>query len=36
MLDLYVEALLANPEMADQVWEAWDVGEIDNQTSLFA
>ncbi len=26
MLELYVEALLADPEMADQVWELWDRG----------
>jgi len=24
----YIEALLADPEAADQVWEAWDAGEI--------
>ena len=25
---LYIEALLADPEAADAVWEAWDRGEI--------
>ena len=25
---LYIEALLVDPEAADQVWEAWDKGEI--------
>ena len=27
---LYIEALLIDEELADQVWEAWDVGEIDD------
>jgi len=26
---LYIEALLVDEELADQVWEAWDAGEID-------
>jgi len=25
---LYIEALLVDEELADQVWEAWDTGEI--------
>jgi len=25
---IYVEALLVDEELADQVWEAWDKGEI--------
>ena len=25
---IYIEALLTNEELADQVWEAWDAGEI--------
>ena len=24
----YIEALLVDEELADQVWEAWDAGEI--------
>jgi len=32
---IYIEALLVDEELADQVWEAWDVGEINDQlTSL--
>lgn len=27
---LYIEALLVDKELADQVWEAWDKGEIDD------
>ena len=26
---LYIQALLVDEELADQVWEAWDKGEID-------
>ncbi len=27
---IYIEALLIDEELADQVWEAWDKGEIDD------
>jgi len=27
---LYIEALLVDEELADQVWEAWSNGEIDD------
>ena len=27
---IYIEALLVDEELADQVWEAWDKGEIDD------
>ena len=27
---IYIEALLVDEELADQVWEAWDAGEIDD------
>ena len=27
---LYIEALLVDEELADQVWEAWDKREIDD------
>ena len=33
---LYIEALLADEELADQVWEAWDAGQADNQTACIA
>ncbi len=33
LIEIYIEALLADEELADQVWEAWDAGEIDNLTS---
>ena len=27
---IYIEALLIDEELADQVWDAWDAGEIDD------
>ncbi len=30
---IYVEALLVDEELADQVWEAWDKGEIGDQVA---
>ncbi len=33
---LYIEALLVDEELADQVWEAWTKGEIDDQVALLA
>ena len=28
LTEIYIEALLVDEEAADQVWEAWDKGEI--------
>ncbi len=28
--EIYIEALLIDEELADQVWEAWDCGKIDD------
>ncbi len=33
MLEIYIEALLVDQELADQVWDAWDKGEIDDQVA---
>ena len=33
---IYIEALLVDEELADQVWEAWDIGEIDDQIACIA
>ena len=30
LTEIYIEALLVDEELADQVWEAWDGGEIDD------
>ncbi len=29
LTEIYIEALLVDEELADQVWEAWDAGVID-------
>jgi len=36
MLDLYVEALLADPDLADQVWEFWNAGVITDGLAAMA
>ncbi len=36
LAESYIEALLVDEELADQVWEAWEKGEIDNQTEWSA
>ena len=28
LIEIYIEALLVDEELADQVWEAWDAGVI--------
>jgi len=33
LTEIYIEAF--DEELADQVWEAWDVGEIDDLTALW-
>lgn len=30
LTELYIKALLVDEEPADQVWAAWDAGEIDD------
>ena len=30
---IYIEALLVDKELADQVWEAWDAAELDDETA---
>ncbi len=34
LTEIYIEALLVDEELADQVWELWDAGEIDDATAL--
>ncbi len=36
LTEIYIEALLIDEELADQVWEAWDAGEIDHLTAWIA
>ncbi len=33
LAEIYIEALLVAEELADQIWEAWDKGEIDGNTA---
>jgi len=34
--EIYIEALLVDEELADQVWEAWDGGEINDTVAAWA
>ena len=36
LTNAYIAALLVDEELADQVWEAWDAGEIDDQIASIA
>ena len=36
LTEIYIEALLVDEEFADQVWKAWDSGEIDDRTACVA
>ncbi len=36
LTEIYIEALLIDEKLADQVWEAWDAGEIDTQIACLA
>jgi hypothetical protein len=36
LTEIYIEVLLVNEELADQVWEAWVSGEIDGQVAWLA
>ncbi len=36
LTQIYIEALLVDEELADQVWEAWDAGEADDQAACIA
>ena len=36
LTEIYIEALLVDKGLADQVWEAWDKGETDDQEAWLA
>ena len=36
LTEIHIEALLVDEELADQVWEAWDAGEIDDAVAFIA
>ncbi len=33
LTEIYIEALLVDEKLADQVWQAWNAGEIDDLTA---
>ena len=36
LTEIYIEALLVDGELADQVWVAWDKGEIGDELAAIA
>ena len=36
LTEIYIEALLVDEDLADQVWEAWEKGEIDDLVAFAA
>ncbi len=36
LCEMYIEALLVDEVLADQVWVAWDAGEIDDSIAAWA
>ena len=36
LTEIYIEALLVDEELADQVWEAWSASEVDDETACIA
>lgn len=36
LTEIYIEPLLVDEELADQVWEVWDKGEIDDDIAWLA
>jgi len=36
LVEIYIEALLVDEELAEQVWGAWDAGETDDQVAWLA
>ena len=36
LTQIYIEDLLVDEELADQIWEAWDAGEIDSLLACLA
>ena len=36
LTEIYIEALLVDEELADQVWEAWNADETDDQVAWLA
>ena len=35
LTEIYIEALLVDEDLADQVWESWDQAEIDCEAAVW-
>jgi hypothetical protein len=33
---IYIEALLVDEDLADQVWDAWNAGEVNNEAACIS
>ena len=36
LTEIYIDALLVDEELADQVWEAWFIGDVSDETACVA
>ena len=36
LTEIYIDALLADEELADQIWEVWDAGIITDELAAWA
>jgi hypothetical protein len=36
LTEIYIEALLVDEKLADQVWQAWDAGVVDDLSACVA
>ncbi len=36
LTEIYIEALLVDEDLADQVWDAWDADELNNAAACIA
>jgi hypothetical protein len=36
LTEIYIEALLVDEELADQVWETWDAGDVSDEAACIA
>ena len=36
LTEIYIEALLVDEELADEVWEVWNAGKADDETACIA
>ncbi len=36
LTEIYIDALLVDKELADQIWDAWDAGVVNDQVAWLA